>query len=795
MYIRIRLAHITESDELYQNYIHTFSRTIEFCHNQKTKNVATNANSKTTANPVTDTTIGKTKLDSSNDQNSFHEGDEQFKLTRSYMHSIADKLDFSYSYAKIYGLVSKMQKSIVLHRFMHYILFFYDGTRVDNFNGNAYLSTYHHISTNGSPMAMPDLARIKAPPHRPLSTTSSKLDEYEVEVDIVSQTEPKTCYQHKMSWKSFIPPIRDAKHLPKNCLFVSDLIGNMPISVFTSICATHYKVPGLLSLLKHPYKRHMLLRDLPAHIVAPLIHERRYLQRLLTNLQILVCLGLISFVDNPNKEDCPNRNIHSQLVYVHRAAAFRDTTKNSVRKWDAIGDFDTNKYESLTFAFDKFDDLIEYWKKLLYVSLNTYKFNVAASLRESKKLRAALHRVACKQTSLELVEDPKPLKGDHLGPGGYDSQLFLNLYMNWVLPSPTNINTMANSNNDIIPCVEYNAKQSLECVYSELAMALPYGIYRGGNSSMSRKRTKRTYDDQSTNEDDESDVEDEWAKLKTSKQQRKQQQKTTKNQSPKKKRKMTKTLRIQSNVKSASTIFKLKFSKYLVNRAKSVKCDTFKQQIARKPTITDPTAGSFCQRKSKGKTKSTSNTNNEIQRRSIWSKDEDDKILLIKVAALFFMPTDKIIQFKVIRDVFNNVFDNKSKSEGNKNEKAFGRRMKVLLKSRVNKLFVSNKLESCKHNSTLHETYRKVRLKRSSNPDEQIKYMSAFLNDMDKYVTDNGCQMDLNSDFVLPSTVKELYENYNVQSQKDVFKTEPHFQRPTSDYDIVKNTLHNAIHV
>lgn len=220
-------------------------------------------------------------------------------------------------------------------------------------------------------------------------------------------------------------------------------------------------MPGLVALLKHPQKRHVLVKDLPPSLIAPLIFERRYLRRILNNLQILACLGLITFVESPcNTNQAVNRDVQSQLVHVHRKAAFYDTSVNNANDWDELRlineynmnltlnntDKDIVKYDKLFFEFTTEEDVIDYWRKLLHVSMNTYKFSVSRYLHESKRLRQELLCKILPKLKVSHINELWQIEmfGDHMGPGGYSSQLFLNSFKNWMLQS--NVISGANTN-------------------------------------------------------------------------------------------------------------------------------------------------------------------------------------------------------------------------------------------------------------------------------------------------------------------------------------------------------------
>ncbi len=135
---------------------------------------------------------------------------------------------------------------------------------------------------------------------------------------------------------TFVPPLNRLEAatnpIENNCIFIGEIFSHMPVSIFCSLIAINHYVPELVRLLKHPKKRHILVKDLPPEIIAPLIYERKYLRRILSILQLLACLGLVTFVDSPCKTNqALNRDVQSQMIYVHRKALFLDTSTNKAK--------------------------------------------------------------------------------------------------------------------------------------------------------------------------------------------------------------------------------------------------------------------------------------------------------------------------------------------------------------------------------------------------------------------------------------------------------------------------------
>lgn len=120
-YMCVRLYGISETDEIYVNYCATFKRTfdsVDLKLNTTTDvtNVSDKADDKNSNSPLGN--ASQTKL---------YPQQPSFKLTRPFINSVVSKLKFTTNYSKIYALVPKFQKCIILHRLLTYILFFYDG--------------------------------------------------------------------------------------------------------------------------------------------------------------------------------------------------------------------------------------------------------------------------------------------------------------------------------------------------------------------------------------------------------------------------------------------------------------------------------------------------------------------------------------------------------------------------------------------------------------------------------------------------------------------------------------------
>ena len=245
------------------------------------------------------------------------------------------------------------------------------------------------------------------------------------------------------------------------------------------------------------------------------------------------------------------------------------------------------------FEFSTPDDLVEYWRKLLHISMNTYKFSVGKDLHEDKRLRQNLLNKITTKSELSSIKDLWEIEnyGDSMGPGGYDSQLFLNSYKNWMLPN--NVSSISSSTSrrskksnaelesNEPPAITKDADRTF-APFSELALVLPFGVFRQVEStSRRRKPLKRKANDSELNAE-----------------------KVAKPKPSKKRKKETPVLfKAQLNTRKALMIKK---AKQLIDKAK-----TFKPISASAQAHDHQAANESL-----------------IERRAIWHADEDEMVTL-----------------------------------------------------------------------------------------------------------------------------------------------------------------------
>jgi general transcription factor 3C polypeptide 1 len=436
--------------------------------------------------------------------------------------------------------VPKLQRAIILHRFLHYLLYNYDGQEQTSPLSSAEFDTNSQQQQQNSRFNRTDTDIVDSVQLPPAART----------------------FKPTAGWQCFIPPLfnksKNSGKRAQECLFIGEILSHMPLSVFCAIIVVNYQVPGLLGLLKHPLKRHLLVKDLPAEVIAPLIYERKHVRRILANLQFLAALGLVAFAESTCKaNEAANRDSQSQAVYVYKRACFYDTSTNKCASWPELAalhklNFDPAthqsdsggfvKYAKCEFEFGSDADVVEYWRRLVHVSMNTYKFSLVGSLKEDKQLRKKLHSFVTRKYLMDELEDVMRVEGvhndgaiDNMGPGGYDSQLFLHYFQSWIIPcnvsgggssssrNRSRVKWESSSASAFEPAITKEADQSY-APFSELALSFPFGIFRGlatvasssppskvkqekVSKSLKRKRQRKgnDNDDETVEEDEDGD--------------------------------------------------------------------------------------------------------------------------------------------------------------------------------------------------------------------------------------------------------------------------------------------------
>ena len=345
---------------------------------------------------------------------------------------------------------------------------------------------------------------------------------------------------------------------------------------------------------------------------------------------------------------------------------------------------------------------------------------------------------------------------------GYSSQLFLNSFKNWVLTS--NISSASANANPSGRAIKKEANL-YKAPYSELAILFPFGDFLSLASKRpkSRKRKAPKFD---VSDSEESAMDDTFTSPR----------KVKKSNKPNvMKKKLTETSPEAIRTEKRKNFKHLK-AKTLLDKARQ----TFINKSGPKPMATVSTAA--------------------LDRRAIWQSDEDELILLIKVTSLYFLPKEKCIPFKLISDVMNELVPDKC---SDKKVSSFGRRIKILMKSHMNILFVANKLELCKQSRELGAKFVDFKITKNLVNKEQTDLYVSFVSEIrqmfgKKDYSDVRLEDADGDRFELPSTMEEFRRQFVIKNTHTLEKKsgiQKYFQQPTNDYEISCNTLHSAIHV
>jgi hypothetical protein len=305
-------------------------------------------------------------------------------------------------FGNCYGYVYKFQRCAILHKFLFYLLYGYEGkTDIEQID-----------STLDS--------------DQPLLSTDPEVQSI---LDSIPNTRRYINYNQTANWKTFIPPLDTrGRSIPSGCLYLDDFLMCMPISIFLAIVYVPYKVAGLMELLSHPIKRYILVRDLPAEMRYPLIVRRHYLYRIIEVLKYLSTLGLITFVDRPTINRLEKLNT---LIYLHSKAYLMNTINQTNNSNGPIDNMSI--YPEQIYHFTSLTIVNRYWFYLIEIALNTYRVKIFSRKQERSHINDVLKQ-ATKPIPIENISETKIPLGKANGPAGFDYDLYLFLRKSWKLP-------------------------------------------------------------------------------------------------------------------------------------------------------------------------------------------------------------------------------------------------------------------------------------------------------------------------------------------------------------------------
>jgi hypothetical protein len=305
-------------------------------------------------------------------------------------------------FGNCYGYVYKFQRCAILHKFLFYLLYGYEGK--------------------------PDTIEIESTidSDQPLLSNDP---EVQSTLDSIPTTRRYIGSNQGATWKTFVPPIDTrGRSIPPGCLYLDDVLMCMPVSIFLAVVYVPYKVPGLMELLSHPVKRYILVRDLPAEMRYPLVVRRHYLYRITEVLKYLSTLGLITFVDRPVISRLEKLNT---LIYLHPKSYLINTINQTNNSNGPIENM--SNYPKQNYQFTALTNANRFWFDLIEIALNTYRVKIFSRKQERSHIVDVLKQ-AIKPIPIENIEETKTPLGKSNGPAGFDYDLYLFLRKSWKLP-------------------------------------------------------------------------------------------------------------------------------------------------------------------------------------------------------------------------------------------------------------------------------------------------------------------------------------------------------------------------
>lgn len=193
----------------------------------------------------------------------------------------------------------------------------------------------------------------------PLVPYNEKIDLEELFQD--NRLSDMLLYRRTIDWKMFIPPLPRSDR-DSGWVYLPDIIDRIPLSIFSKLFPLDLEISDdLRSIITHPIKQHVLLKNLPIEIWAML--NRIRLQRTYAHIiKLIGCCGLIQLSDRMYKD--PN----SIWVYLNRNATILDTTKSEAG-YNVVS---LKQYRTLHFRLTCTHDVITYWEHLQSVCLGTH---------------------------------------------------------------------------------------------------------------------------------------------------------------------------------------------------------------------------------------------------------------------------------------------------------------------------------------------------------------------------------------------------------------------------------------
>ncbi|KOC70674.1 General transcription factor 3C polypeptide 1 [Habropoda laboriosa] len=236
-----------------------------------------------------------------------------------------------------------------------------------------------------------------------------------------------TVYTKNVSWKMFVPPLREYSGWPLGWTLMCDVILRLPLSIFLKIHYISFEIPEIDKYVSHPIRKHYLVKDLPVDIRNSLLYARKYIFNIHETVTRLCYIGLVQFGPQRLKEK------DQVFIYVNRRTELMDTT-SSAPSYHIIED---KPYPVIKYNFDGIQVVEKYWYDMWNTCINTPlggRLVVQGKdivLEDLNKKSDMIKAIVTRSPDEAIKLDTGKVPGDHKGAAGIDSACFAHLKRNW----------------------------------------------------------------------------------------------------------------------------------------------------------------------------------------------------------------------------------------------------------------------------------------------------------------------------------------------------------------------------
>ncbi|XP_064632397.1 general transcription factor 3C polypeptide 1-like isoform X2 [Lineus longissimus] len=299
------------------------------------------------------------------------------------------KMIYKQDASRAYGLVPRMRRQEILHKYLFYLTRSYNGTIPGGFT--AYEAFMDQTQR-----------------------------EHKVEPEV---------YCSELDWRRFLPPIPVHHGYGKGWFYLSDALTVLPLQLLCQLVNFPYIIEELKEYLADPIKRYYPMCCLPPTLFAQLTYKRKYVFVIFDELIKRLCYQGLLTIGPQNvyaKEKC--------FAYIHFNATLYDTL-SSEPGYMCVSD---KEYPEKVYQFRTNSDIAAYWADLEYIAVNTSLVRSSRGAEEQFNYRT-LHLTKRLQDSLvrkkpnEIVDNGF-LPGDRRGAAGLDTIFFNHRAQNWSWP-------------------------------------------------------------------------------------------------------------------------------------------------------------------------------------------------------------------------------------------------------------------------------------------------------------------------------------------------------------------------